>query len=63
MIYVYLLSYSILQQHAEIVNIDGSVSLTPNDGAAVRINGELVTSKISIHHNDRFVIHACLGNW
>ncbi|XP_062500955.1 kinesin-like protein KIF28P isoform X2 [Corticium candelabrum] len=52
---ILLIGLNILQQHAEIVNIDGSVSLTPNDGAAVRINGELVTSKISIHHNDRIL--------
>jgi hypothetical protein len=52
---ILLIGLNILQQHAHITNENGNVSITPFEGATVRVNGQLQTNKAIIHHNDRIL--------
>ncbi|XP_062517829.1 kinesin-like protein KIF28P isoform X2 [Corticium candelabrum] len=44
---------SILPEHANVSNRNGSIQLQPAKDARVLVNGERVMSEVPLHHNDR----------
>ncbi|XP_068563242.1 kinesin-like protein KIF14 [Cebidichthys violaceus] len=46
----------IADQHCVIINIQGTVSITPTDNAKTFVNGNLVSESTVLHHGDRVIL-------
>ena len=46
---------SIQTNHAEVVNTNNDITLSPGSGAKILLNGEPLTGTVTLHHNDRWV--------
>ena len=44
---------SIQPQHAVVTNKKGAVTLKPEAGAKLLVNGQVIKSEATLHHNDR----------
>lgn len=46
---------SIQPQHAVVTNKKGAVTLKPESGAKLLVNGQVIKSEATLHHNDRYI--------
>ncbi|XP_068446174.1 kinesin-like protein KIF14 isoform X2 [Clinocottus analis] len=46
----------IADQHCVIINIQGTVSITPTDDAKTFVNGNLISESTVLHHGDRVIL-------